>query len=95
MEDKTLWTQARFIETAKEYDLHASLAAFKRETLAAAESVGIPANDKHVVALRAQVAEHDQQVLIHETTLRQFVTRFPLLRSHWAVAELELNFLDP
>lgn len=95
MNGEALWLQARFIEAAQEYNLHAGLATYKREVLELAVARGADPNGKELTALRNQIAEHDQQVTIHETTLRQFVERFPALRTHWVVLEYELEFLTP
>ncbi len=86
-----VWTLAEFLDTAREYNLHLTLVTFKRDVLAGVSDPNTP----EAVAVAGQIAEHDRQLKIHEDTLRRFVARFPRLRSHWAVMEYELNFLDP
>lgn len=88
-ESQELWTLGRFIETAEAYSFHTLAADVKQELY---DGAGRPAAAADVLE---QIAEHKRQLAELEAKLRRYVTKFPALRNHWAVAEHELNFLDP
>lgn len=50
---------------------------------------------RDALAVDGKEAEYAQQRDIYETTIRQYVARFPRLESHPLVLEYEIEFLDP
>lgn len=92
--NREIWTLARFIQAAEDYNFHLAEVELKQLIYNDAVSRGLNPQQIEAIGVLNQIAEHEQQVSINETTLRQFIDRFPRLISHWAVSEYELNFLD-
>lgn len=93
-DNSRLFTQAGFVQAAEDYNFHVAAAELKLEIYLSAIERGVNPQQIEVIGVLNQIKEHEQQIDIHEATLRQYIAKFPALRSHWAVSEYELNFLD-